>query len=80
MSEQLPNLIGPILLLMQDSHPRVRYSAIYAIGQLCTDLGGYLQEEYGVQVLQGLMEVTNSSEPRLAHSRFTFPLSKGKFY
>ena len=63
-SEQLPKLIGPILQLLKDTHPRVRYAAIYAIGQLCTDLGGYVQEEYGLEVLQGLMEVTNSAESR----------------
>lgn len=65
LSEQLPALMGPILHLMKDSHPRVQYAAIYAIGQLCTDLGGYLQEEHGIQILQALMEVTTSREPRV---------------
>lgn len=53
-----------ILPHLEDQHPRVRYAAIYAIGQLGTDLEGELQERFGVRVLQGLVKVSGSSESR----------------
>lgn len=52
---------------MKDPHPRVRYAAIYAIGQLCTDGEGVLQEEYGREVLEALVGVICSVEPRYVH-------------
>lgn len=64
MMDQLKNLMKSILKAMKDAHPRVQYAAIYAVGQLCTDLGGYVQDEFGVKVLTALMQVTTGKEPR----------------
>ena len=44
-----------ILNSFRDSHPRVRWAAINAIGQLSTDLGPDLQQEYHQQVLPALV-------------------------
>lgn len=48
----------------KDPHPRVRYAAVFAMGQLCTDLEGAVQEEYGVEVLRALVTVMNNKESR----------------
>jgi hypothetical protein len=47
-----------------DKHPQVVYAAIYAIGQICTDLEGALQEIHGREILQALVTTTNSPEPK----------------
>ncbi|KAK4700385.1 hypothetical protein P7C70_g5863, partial [Phenoliferia sp. Uapishka_3] len=49
----------------KDEHPRVRYAAVYALGQLCTDMEGALQEECGEEVLRCLIEVSKGRESRL---------------
>ena len=43
-----------VLKSFQDPHPRVRWAAINAIGQLSTDLGPELQVHYHSQVLPAL--------------------------
>lgn len=48
----------------KDPHPRVRYAAVFALGQLCTDLQGTVQEEFGIDVLRALVTVMNNKEPR----------------
>lgn len=53
---------------MKDTHPRVRYAAVYAAGQLCTDLDGAIQDEHGQELLTALMGVTNEREPRCVFS------------
>lgn len=44
-----------VLKSFQDPHPRVRWAAINAIGQLSTDLGPDLQQQYHQQVLPALV-------------------------
>ena len=43
-----------VLNTFQDPHPRVRWAAINAIGQLSTDLGPDLQVQYHQRVLPAL--------------------------
>ena len=43
-----------VLNSFQDPHPRVRWAAINAIGQLSTDLGPDLQVQYHQRVLPAL--------------------------
>lgn len=43
-----------VLNSFHDSHPRVRWAAINAIGQLSTDLGPDLQNQYHRRVLPAL--------------------------
>ncbi|KAL8277567.1 hypothetical protein RQP46_009999 [Phenoliferia psychrophenolica] len=49
----------------RDPHPRVRYAAVYAIGQLCTDMEGAVQSECGEEILRTLIEVSRGKESRL---------------
>ncbi|KAI5084377.1 hypothetical protein GOP47_0000546 [Adiantum capillus-veneris] len=51
----LEPVVNMVLTAFQDSHPRVRWAAINAIGQLSTDLGPELQENYHQRVLPALV-------------------------
>ena len=53
-----------------DPHPRVRWAACQALGQLCTDLGPDLQEEQHARVMPALLALMDDfSSPRVqAHA------------
>jgi len=50
----LEQIVNMVLNSFQDPHPRVRWAAINAIGQLSTDLGPDLQMQYHQMVLPSL--------------------------
>ncbi|GMI65072.1 EMBRYO DEFECTIVE 2734, (karyopherin enabling the transport of the cytoplasmic HYL1 [Hibiscus trionum] len=54
MMKNLEHVVSMVLNSFQDAHPRVRWAAINAIGQLCTDLGPELQAQYHHRVLPAL--------------------------
>ncbi|GAA0141371.1 transporter [Lithospermum erythrorhizon] len=54
MTKNLEQVVGMVLSSFQDPHPRVRWAAINAIGQLSTDLGPDLQVQYHHSVLPAL--------------------------
>lgn len=54
MIKNLERVVSMVLSSFQDPHPRVRWAAINAVGQLSTDLGPDLQEQYHQQVLPAL--------------------------
>ncbi|RZC58884.1 hypothetical protein C5167_006187 [Papaver somniferum] len=54
MIKNLAPVVNMVLVLFQDPHPRVRWAAINAIGQLYTDLGPDLQVQYHHRVLPAL--------------------------
>jgi vacuolar-type H+-ATPase subunit B/Vma2 len=62
--DHLSELKNVAVRCARDDHPRVRYAAVYAIGQLCTDMDGAVQEEYGEEILRTLIEVARGREPR----------------
>lgn len=53
---------------VKDDNPRVRYAAVFALGQLCTDLDGAVQADFGVDVLRALVTVARNRESRCAAS------------
>ena len=55
---------------LQDAHPKVRWAACQAVGQMCTDLCPELQEEEHSRILPALMAVMDDFEnPRVqSHS------------
>lgn len=63
--ELLSEFVGVAIQATRHSHPAVRYAAIYAIGQMCTDCEGCVQDEHGTEVLQAIVGVMQSSEPRI---------------
>ncbi|KAG5569096.1 hypothetical protein H5410_058862 [Solanum commersonii] len=54
MIKNLEQVVNMVLNSFQDHHPRVRWAAINAIGQLSTDLGPDLQVQYHNRVLPAL--------------------------
>lgn len=60
----MQEIVSGILKFLKDPHPRVRVAAIYALGQLCTELEGALQEHHGVEIIQGFMGTMGDSVPR----------------
>lgn len=54
MIKNLEQVVAMVLNSFHDPHPRVRWAAINAIGQLSTDLGPDLQVKYHQQVLPAL--------------------------
>lgn len=55
MTKSLEPVVNMVLNLFQDSQPKVRWAAINAIGQLCTDLGPDLQKQFHQKVLPALV-------------------------
>lgn len=75
MIKNLEQVVSMVLKSFQDPHPRVRWAAINAIGQLSTDLGPELQEQYHHLVLPALASTMDDFQnPRLqARNRFYCP-------
>jgi hypothetical protein len=48
-------VVEMILTSLGDPHPRVRWAAINALGQLSTDLGPHLQKKFHARVLPALL-------------------------
>lgn len=70
MIKNLEQVVTMVLNSFQDPHPRVRWSAINAIGQLSTDLGPDLQVQYHQRVLPALASAMDDFQnPRVqAHA------------
>lgn len=70
MKPELGNIIQMILPYFKDPHPRVRYAACNAIGQMCTDFAPYLQKSYHQAVITSLLPLMDdNSQPRVqAHA------------
>lgn len=66
MQGQLPAIVGMLLKHFMDPHPRARWAAINAVGQLCTDFGPDLQNTLHAQVLPALVSVMeDAAQPRV---------------
>ncbi|KAI6650329.1 Importin-5-like [Oopsacas minuta] len=62
----LDQVVTCVLPLLQDSHPRVRYSACNCIGQLSSDFPEKFQSSHHITVVPALITVLNdSSQPRV---------------
>ncbi|XP_078437509.1 ARM repeat superfamily protein [Wolffia australiana] len=70
MIKNLEQVVSMVLNSFQDPHPRVRWAAINAIGQLSTDLGPDLQNLYHHRVLPALASAMDDFQnPRVqAHA------------
>ncbi|EYU39259.1 hypothetical protein ABFS82_04G225100 [Erythranthe guttata] len=70
MIKNLEQVLNMVLSSFQHPHPRVRWAAINAIGQLSTDLGPDLQVQYHQQVLPALASAMDDFQnPRVqAHA------------
>lgn len=70
LSDRLADLLSLVWPAFTDQHPRVQYAACHALGQLCTDFAGTLQEHFAQQCLNSLVGVlVSSAQPRVqAHA------------
>ncbi|PHT99764.1 hypothetical protein BC332_29552 [Capsicum chinense] len=65
-SKDMKHLVETIVKLICDNHPRVRWAAIHAIGQLSMHMSPQFQEQYHQQVLPALIKVwSDFDNPRL---------------
>ncbi|KAF9394692.1 hypothetical protein CPC16_010607 [Podila verticillata] len=70
MEAELGKIINMILPFLRDPHPRVRYAACNAIGQMSTDFAGPMQKNHHAIVLTNLIPVMDDAPfPRVrAHA------------
>ncbi|GMH20087.1 hypothetical protein Nepgr_021928 [Nepenthes gracilis] len=70
MIKNLEQIVSMVLNSFQDPHPRVRWAAINAVGQLSTDLGPDLQMQFHDRVLPALARAMDDFQnPRVqAHA------------
>ncbi|CAF0868223.1 unnamed protein product [Rotaria sp. Silwood1] len=62
MSVLLDDLVNGILVFLKDSHPRVRYAACNALGQMSTDFQGTFQKKFHSKVIPGLLSILDDHE------------------
>lgn len=70
MKPELGNIIQMVTPYLKDPHPRVRYAACNALGQMSTDFAPYLQKNFHQAVITSILPVMDdSSQPRVqAHA------------
>ncbi|XP_076804847.1 importin-5-like [Clavelina lepadiformis] len=70
MEEILEQIVNAVLPFLGDAHPRVRYAACNAIGQMCTDFAPTMQKQYNSKIVPSLCSTLNDqSNPRVqAHA------------
>ncbi|XKL61021.1 hypothetical protein PGB90_008078 [Kerria lacca] len=70
MEALLPEIIEGVLTFLQDQHPRVRYAACNAIGQMSSDFAPTLQKKFHDKVVPALLNLLDDNlNPRVqAHA------------
>ncbi|KPI93520.1 Importin-5 [Papilio xuthus] len=70
MEQMLDQVVSAVLTYLTDPHPRVRYAACNAIGQMSTDFAPNFEKKFHSKVVPGLLLVLDDSEnPRVeAHA------------
>lgn len=66
MRVELGKVLAMVLPSLQDVHPRVRWAACNAVGQMCTDFGGDVQKGFTSKVLDALTPILDQPESRVA--------------
>ncbi|CAG9771200.1 unnamed protein product [Ceutorhynchus assimilis] len=68
--EGVPGVMESILRYLQDPHPRVRYAACNAVGQMSTDFAPVFEKKFHARVVPGLlMLLDDNANPRVqAHA------------
>lgn len=66
MEAMLPQIMEGILRFLADEHPRVRYAACNAIGQMSTDFGPNFQKKFHDKVIPALLMILDDEDnPRV---------------
>lgn len=66
MEGELDKVLDLVVPALRDPHPRVRWAACNALGQMSTDFKGTMQTKYHQVVLPNIIPVLESAEPRVA--------------
>ncbi|KAF1352148.1 armadillo-type protein [Delphinella strobiligena] len=66
MEGELDKVLELVVPALRDPHPRVRWAACNALGQMSTDFKGTMQSKYHQVVLPNLIPALESVEPRVA--------------
>lgn len=67
MEHVLEQVLAGVIQFLTDAHPRVRFAACNALGQMSTDFSPVLQKKYAEKVVPALLSVLdNLSCPRVA--------------
>ncbi|KAG9617179.1 ARM repeat-containing protein, partial [Aureobasidium melanogenum] len=66
MESELQQVLDLVLPRLSDPHPRVRWAACNALGQMSTDFKGTMQTNFHQIVLPALVESLKSDQPRVA--------------
>ncbi|VDK40821.1 unnamed protein product [Taenia asiatica] len=65
MEGMLGSIIQAVVPRMADPHPRVRYAACNAIGQMAADFGPKLQKNYHSAIIPAILHVLDDEVPRV---------------
>ncbi|GFN79969.1 importin-5 [Plakobranchus ocellatus] len=66
MEQMLNNIVDAVLPFASDPHPRVRYAACNALGQLCTDFGPNCQKKFHNKIVPALLGILDDeANPRV---------------
>ncbi|XP_017765333.1 PREDICTED: importin-5 isoform X3 [Eufriesea mexicana] len=70
MEAILPQIMDGVIQYLQDPHPRVRYAACNAVGQMSTDFAPIFEKKFHDRVIPGLLMVLDdNANPRIqAHA------------
>ncbi|KAK0159718.1 hypothetical protein PV327_010803 [Microctonus hyperodae] len=70
MEDILPQIMEGVIQYLQDPHPRVRYAACNAVGQMSTDFAPLFEKKFHDKVIPGLLMVLDdNANPRVqAHA------------
>ena len=60
METLLPDIVNTVLPFLADQHPRVRYAACNAVGQLSTDFAPGFQKKFHTRVSKHLKDLVIS--------------------
>ncbi|KAJ1550784.1 hypothetical protein HK096_005040, partial [Nowakowskiella sp. JEL0078] len=55
----LDSIVSLVVARLADSHPRVRFAACNAIGQMCTDFAPLIQKKYHEQIMPKLVPIVD---------------------
>jgi len=66
MEGELDKVLELVIPALKDEHPRVKWAACNALGQMSTDFKGIMQTKYHQVVMPSLIPVLMSTEPRVA--------------
>ncbi|GFR78745.1 importin-5 [Elysia marginata] len=66
MEQMLNNIVDAVQPFTTDQHPRVRYAACNALGQLCTDFGPNCQKKFHTKIVPALLGILDDeANPRV---------------